>query len=181
MKTIQKSLFLVALLAVGSCTKEAPAPEDENELITTVRLKFTEGTTSQTFEWKDLDGDGGKAPTIQPITLKANKTYKLDIVFLDESKSPIGDLTSEIAKRSDEHLVVYTAAPSTLLTYTYSDKDINNLPIGLVGSVKTNAVGTGSLKVQLRHQPVVNNMKQKNGTITPGSDDVNISFGISIN
>jgi hypothetical protein len=181
MKTIQKTFIIAALFTVVSCSKEAPAPEDENELITTVQLKFTEGSTNQVFEWKDLDGDGGKAPTIQNVVLKANKTYKLDIVFLNESKTPVGDITNEVAAESDEHLVVFTATPSSLLTYTYNDKDVNNFPIGLTGAVKTNAVGTGSLKVQLRHQPSVANMKQKNGTATPGSDDVNISFGVAVN
>ena len=180
MKTIPKLLIVAVFFAAVSC-KEAPAPEDENELITTVKLKFTEGTTSQTFEWKDLDGDGGKAPTIQGVALKPNKTYKLDITFLDESKTPATDITTEVAKEADEHLVIFTPMPTNLLTYTYGDKDANNFPIGLAGSVKTTAAGTGSLKVQLRHQPLVNNMRQKNGTITPGSDDVNISFVVTVN
>ncbi len=180
MKTIQK-LSIAALFFMAIGCKEAPAPEDDNELITTVRLKFTEGTTSQTFEWKDLDGDGGKAPTIQGVALKPNKTYKLDITFLDESKTPISDVTSEVAKEADEHLVIFTPMPTNLLTYTYGDKDVNNFPIGLTGSIKTTTAGTGSLKVQLRHQPLVNNMKQKNGTITPGSDDVNITFVVAVN
>ncbi len=180
MKTIQK-LSVLALVFIAIGCKEAPAPEDDNELITTVKLKFTDGATSQTFEWKDLDGDGGKAPTIQSVALKPNKTYKLDITFLDESKTPISDITSEIAKEADDHLVIFTPMPTNLLTYTYSDKDVNNFPIGLTGSIKTTATGTGSLKVQLRHQPLVNNMKQKNGTVAPGSDDVNISFVVAVN
>jgi transposase len=38
-------------------------PDDENELITSVTLKFTEqGTTNVTsFSYKDADGDGGNA------------------------------------------------------------------------------------------------------------------------
>ncbi|MGV3603494.1 MAG: hypothetical protein ACO1N1_19905 [Dyadobacter fermentans] len=153
-------------------------PDDENELITSVTLKFTEEGTSNvsTFAFKDPDGDGGNAPTrFDTIALKPNTTYTLAIELADESKSPAADITKEIVEESDEHLFVYTPAPAALLTYTYGDKDQNNHPIGLTGSAKTGAAGDGTLKVQLRHQP-----GNKNGTPTPGSDDVNVDFQLKV-
>lgn len=176
-------LVLVALvLTLGSCTKEDPAPEDENELITTVRLKFTESGTSstQTFEWKDIDGDGGTAPTISSVSLRASRTYKLDVEFLDESKSPAENKTAEILQKADEHLVVITPSTSSLFTYTATDKDSRNLPIGLTGSFVSGAASTGTIKVQLRHQPPVNGQPAKNGTMTPGSDDANVTFPLTL-
>ena len=153
-------------------------PDDENELITSVTLKFTEQGTSNvsTFSYKDADGDGGNAPTkFDTIALKPNSTYTLAIELLDESKSPVSDITKEVEEESDEHLFVYTPSPAALLTYTYGDKDKNNYPIGLTGSAKTGAAGDGKLKVQLRHQPGA-----KNGTPTPGSDDVNLDFILKV-
>jgi len=153
-------------------------PDDENELITSVTLKFAEqGTTNvSTFSYKDVDGEGGNAPTkFDAITLKPNATYTVTIELLDESKSPVDDITKEVAEESDEHLFVYTATPASLLTYTYGDKDANNFPIGLTGKAVTGAVGTGKLKVQLRHQSGA-----KNGTASPGSDDVNLDFDLKI-
>lgn len=173
-------MLLGIVVVLSGCKKEDPAPEDENELITTVQLKFTDGTNVQTFQWRDLDGDGGAAPTIQNITLKANKTYTLDVSLLDESKTPAEDITEEVEKESDEHLLVFTPAPSSLLTYTYGDKDANNFPIGITGSLKTAAVGMGTLQVVLRHQPPVNGMRQKNGTATPGSTDVDVTFNVTV-
>lgn len=174
-------LMLFGIVVVMSgCKKEDPTPEDENELITTVQLKFTDGTTVQTFQWKDIDGDGGAAPTIQNISLKANKTYTLDVSLLDESKTPTENITEEVKEESDEHLLVFTPSPATLMTYTYGDKDANNFPIGLTGSLKTAAVGTGTLQVVLRHQPPVNGMRQKNGTATPGSTDVDVTFNVTV-
>jgi len=145
-------------------------------------LKFTESgsTTSQTFEWKDLDGDGGKAPVIQAVSLKTNKTYKLDVAFLDESKIPIESITDEIKKEADEHLVIITPMPVGLFTYTATDKDSRSLPIGLTGTLKTTTASSGTLRLQLRHQPPVGGKAVKDGTVNPGSDDVNIIFNMTV-
>lgn len=174
------SLLLSATLFTVSCKDEEVDAEEENELITTVKLNFTSGGTTQSFKYSDSDGDGGKAPTVDAISLKPNTTYTLTVEVLDESKMPVSDITEEVKEESDEHLFVYTPTPSSLLTYTYGDKDANNFVIGLTGSAKTNAAGTGKLKVQLRHQPPINGKATKDGTPTPGSDDINIDFNVAV-
>jgi hypothetical protein len=165
---------------VIACNKDSIDIEDENELITSVKLNFTANGNTQTFAYTDPDGDGGKAPTVSTISLKPNITYTMTIEILDESKSPINNITNEVATEKDEHLFIYTPTPSSLFTYTYGDKDSRNLSVGLTGSVKTGAVGTGKLKVQLRHQPPINGTPSKNGSVTPGSDDVNIDFNVTV-
>jgi len=153
-------------------------PDDENELITSVTLNFKEASTGTvtSFSYKDADGDGGNAPTkFDTVALKANTEYTLTVQFLDESKTPTQDITDEIEEESDDHLLIYTPSPASLLTYTYGDKDKNNFPIGLIGTAKAGAIGLGKLKVQLRHQSGT-----KNGTITPGSDDVNLDFNLRV-
>jgi hypothetical protein len=174
------ALMLGISLAFTQCkdSGEEVKPDDENELITSVVLSFTEqGTsTTRTFSYKDADGDGGNPPSqFDTVALKPNTTYAVTIAFLDESKTPADNITDEIEEEADEHLIVYTPSPASLLTYTYGDKDANNHPIGLTGSALTGAAGLGKLKVQLRHQPGV-----KNGTPTPGSDDVNLDFNLKI-
>lgn len=152
--------------------------DDENELITSVTLTFTEnGTGTVTkFSYKDPDGEGGNPPTqFDTISLKANTSYTLTPEFLDESKTPVDNITAEIKEKDFEHLLIYTPAPSSLLTYTYGDKDSNNFPVGLTGTAKAGAAGNGNLKVQLRHQA-----NSKNGTATPGSDDVNLDFNLKV-
>jgi len=171
-------LFGVATLFV-QCKDSGTAVEaDENELITSVTLNFREtGTgTTTSFAYKDADGDGGSQPTkFDTVSLKANTEYTMTIAFLDESKTPADDITEEIREESYEHLLVYTPSPASLLTYTYGDKDKNNYPIGLTGTAKAGTAGIGKLKVQLRHQPGA-----KNGTATPGSDDVNLDFNLKV-
>ncbi|WP_229208822.1 hypothetical protein [Dyadobacter luticola] len=177
---------LVWLLLIGTALSftnckdsgDAVEPDDENELITSVTLKFTEQGTSTTtsFSYKDADGDGGNAATqFDTIALKPNKTYTMTVELLDESKTPTDDITKEIKEKADEHLFIFTPSPATLLTYTYGDKDKNNYPIGLTGKAVTGATGIGKLTVQLRHQPGA-----KNGTPEPGSDDVNLNFNLKV-
>ncbi len=158
-------------------------PEDENELITTVQLEFTPtaGGSAQTFTFRDPDGDGGNAPTrFDTISLAANTSYTLHVKVQDESKTPTEDITEEIEEKADEHLFVFTANPASLLTYTYGDTDSRNLPIGLTGTARTGTAGTGTLRVQLRHQPPVNGTPVKDGTAGPGSDDVNLNFNLRV-
>jgi len=178
-----KSPFLLNLIMgfiIISCNKESINIEDENELITSVKLNFTANGNTQTFAYSDPDGDGGKAPTVSTISLKSNTAYTMTIEILDESKNPVTNITNEVATEKDEHLFIYTPTPSSLFTYIYGDKDSRNLSVGLTGSVKTNAAGTGKLKVQLRHQPPINGTPSKNGSTIPGSDDVNIDFNVTI-
>lgn len=173
-------LSIILGLALFACKKESIDTEDENELITSVKLNFTTNGSTQTFAYSDPDGDGGKTPTVSTISLKPNTTYTMTIEILDESKTPVNNITNEVANEKDEHLFIYTPTPSSLLTYTYGDKDSRNFNVGLTGSVRTGAAGTGQLKVQLRHQPPVNGTPSKNGSTSPGSDDVNIDFNVTI-
>ncbi len=172
-------LPLLALAALSSCKKDNTDPEpDENELITTIELTLRAGSeTAKVFTWKDTDGDGGNAPVITPISLDKGKTYTYSLRFLDESKSPVEDITAEIQEKKDEHLVVFTPTPASLLTVTVTDKDSKNRNVGLAGTMQTQAAaGTGKLKIQLRHQP----NGTKDGTATPGSDDANVDFDVEI-
>ncbi|WP_025763187.1 hypothetical protein [Dyadobacter tibetensis] len=153
-------------------------PDEENELITTVKLNFKDETagTLKTFVFQDKDGEGGNAPTrFDTIRLAANTSYSLSMEFLDESKNPVDDITEEILEKGDEHLIVITPTPTSALTYAYTDKDEKGLPIGLKGTATTKAAAMGKLKVQLRHQAGT-----KDGTATPGNDDVHLDFVLDI-
>ncbi len=172
-------LFFCFVASLSSCKKEDEIGE-ENELITTIRLNFKSGTETKSFSYKDLDGDGGMSPTIDKVSLSPNTIYDLSIEFLDESKTLTESITAEIEKESDEHLVVITPSNVSLGTYTYSDRDMNMLPIGLTGKFTSKAASSGMLKVQLRHQPPINGKNSKDGTPTPGSDDINIDFQIEV-
>jgi hypothetical protein len=177
---MKKLLVLVLGIIVLNSCKDDHDHDHENELITTVKLDFTENGNTKSFMYKDLDGDGGMAPVIDRISLKPNTEYSLKVNFLDESKSPASDITQEIKEEGAEHLLVFTVNPSAAATYTYNDKDVNGLNLGLDGKFKTNAAQNGTLKVQLRHQAPVGGKRTKDGSPAPGSDDANVTFTLEI-
>ncbi|MCC7298200.1 MAG: hypothetical protein IT244_07705 [Bacteroidia bacterium] len=176
--TYKKSSIAFALIALAgtfifsSCKKKKT---DEEELITTVKFSLQQNNiTKGTFQWKDLDGDGGNAP--QPtdtITLDSGMIYNASVAFLNESNGQNIDITEEIKSESADHLICYTA-PVSALEISITDSD-GKYPIGLTSDWKTLAKGTYTLRVVLRHQP-----GEKNGSCDPGETDVDVNFPVRI-
>jgi hypothetical protein len=61
------------------------------------------------------------------------------------------------------------------INVTITDKDGNNLPVGLESLWTTGAASSGAINVVLRHQPGV-----KDGTETPGDTDIDVVFPVNI-
>jgi hypothetical protein len=173
-------MIMVALTIIMSCKKDEPAPVEDNENLTTLKLKFTESGTTTTFTFKDLDGAGGNAPTIDKIALKPNKTYTMVMEILDESKTPASIISDAIYEERDQHIFEYVATPASIMSITTTDKDTRGLPLGLTASVKTTAAGTGKLQVVLHHQPPVNGTIVKDGTFKIGSVDFDGTFEVEV-
>jgi hypothetical protein len=169
-------LALVTLIFTFNACKDqvdTPPNPNEEELITTVELTFINENNSSdvlVFKFADPDGDGGNAPTItDSIVLAANSSYNLAVRFLDESKSPVEDITTEIVAEAIDHLICYTTPGDLMITIL--DKDANNLNLGLAATVKTQALENTSLTIRLMHQP-----NQKNGNCDSGETDVEVTF-----
>jgi hypothetical protein len=169
-------IALVTLIFTFNACKDqvdTPPNPNEEELITTLELTFTNETNAsdvRIFKFADPDGDGGNAPTItDSIVLAANSSYGLAVRFLDESKSPVEDITTEIVAEAIDHLICYTTPGDLMITIL--DKDSNNLNLGLAATVKTQALENTSLTIRLMHQP-----NQKNGNCDSGETDVEVTF-----
>ena len=182
MKSTRKSILmaLIAMAMMAGCKKDEPAPVEDNENLTTVKLKFTESGTTSTFTFKDLDGAGGNAPTIDKISLQPNKTYTLTVEILDETKKPVETISNAIYEERDQHLFEYVPTPATILAITTTDKDTRGLPVGLTASVKTLAAGTGKLQVVLHHQPPVNGKIIKTGAFNLVSIDFDGTYDVEV-
>jgi hypothetical protein len=188
MQAIRKNLWFVLAISLlaGGCKKEEenPTPTDGNEAITTATLTLTSQTmpvetVTATVESLNTNADFSRAA----LTLKANTTYAGVITLLDKTKTPTLDVSADVKKEANEHLLVYTFTPATgssaSMTVIATDKDTNPAPgpysIGLATQVKTGAAGTGKLKIILRHQP-----NAKNGTAGPGTSDLDTDFTVTI-
>lgn len=188
MQAIQKSLWLVLAVSLltGACKREVdnPAPTDDNEAITTATLTLTSQTTpvqtvTATVENLNTTADVSRAT----LNLRANATYTGAVTLLDKTKTPTLDVSAEVKQEANEHLFIYTFTPAVgspaSMTIAATDKDTNPAPgpypVGLATQVNTGAVGTGILKVILKHQP-----NAKNGTTSPGTTDLDTDFNVII-
>ncbi|MBL8003268.1 MAG: type 1 periplasmic binding fold superfamily protein [Flavobacteriales bacterium] len=180
--TTMMLLSVMTLATFTGCKKdedEAPvtpaAPTNETELITTVRLTFNtlNNTEYKYFTFIDLDGDGGNAPMITADTLSSDSIYLLSVEVLDESGTPVVDITQEIIDEGVDHQFFYEDS-SGLLQLAYGDADANNLPIGQTMSCITGLAGSGTLKVTLRHQPDKTAPGVSNGDITNAGGDTDL-------
>ena len=174
------TFFFFAFLAFisFSCEKDTTGdPDNESELITTVSITFTPASgAAKSFKWTDKDGEGGLAPVIESIVLAANTSYTISTSFLDESKSPVENITEEILEESNDHLVCYAvsgSAPAVQIT----DQDKKKNPLGLAGTIKTTTAGNGSIKVSLKHTPD----KKASTPCSTGETDVEVTFPVTIN
>ena len=175
-------LLMVTMFFGYQCKKEdpivCPPAQDEEELITTMNLVFTDSAgvlTTQTFSFKDPDGPGGNAPTVfDTIVLSANNTYNVAISLLNESVTPAEDITAEILNEADEHFFCFEPAISGNCIVTRTDSD-GQFEIGLASKWKVLSISQGFMLIKLKHQPGV-----KNGTCSPGETDIEINFPVKI-
>ena len=185
-KITLRLLILTVLVStiISSCKKDnndvtKPADINEGELITTVQFKISTTDSpfvTNIFQYRDVDGIGGNAPSIDTIKLSANKVYYVEVLLLDESKNPIDTISNEVLSESQDHLFIYEPA-DTNLTVTINDFDTNNppLPLGIITSWSTKSVSNSTLKLTLKHQPGI-----KNGDPTRGETDVEVVLPVSI-
>ncbi len=180
-------LLCLALISIGfnSCGDDHDH-ENESELITTVVYTLTPSSgVPVVMTFKDIDGDGGKAPVITTSgSLKSTETYNGSLVLLNESVSPAVDITKEINAEDEAHQFFFevTGALQGKLAITYEDKDSQNNPVGLKTKVKPSGTGTGKLKITLRHEPNKKASGVASGSIANagGETDIEVSFDIEV-
>lgn len=177
--------FATMLLLSGCGNDDAdPSIVNQEELITTIRLNFSEGDNTFSAEWKDLDGDGAMAPVVDDIGLESGKTYNVVVEILNESKTPAEDITDEIEEEAEEHQFFFSVANGVDLNIQYNDEDGNGNPVGLRNIFTAEEPGTGTLTVILKHEPdkTAEGVSAGDPTNSGGETDIETtpSFNISI-
>ena len=185
MKTKLSTLLVVYLSAFTlliSCKKDKNKAgeqheHNEEELITSLVLKFTDTAgikPTLTYAFKDADGVGGNAPTqFDTLKLAANTVYNVEISFLDESKNPVVDISSEVITEAAEHLICFE---NTSLNASIQRTDTDGTyELGIKSRWTLGSASQGAIKVSLKHQPDV-----KNGSCSVGETDVEVNFPAKI-
>jgi hypothetical protein len=176
-KSIVTKFFpIIAAALIFSGCKKDKTPPNEEELITTVNLTFTEvggaGAVS-TFQFKDLDGDGGAAPSVfQDIVLAPSKVYNLSITLTNESVTPAEDITAEVSAEGGDHQFYFEPTGATV-TVSNLNVDGGGLPLGLTSRWTTGVTSTGSVKITLKHKPGI---KAAGDPVTKGDSDVELTW-----
>jgi hypothetical protein len=187
MKHFILSFFALAIaIGISSCginDHDHDHDQDHDYATTVIVTLVNQSNTADTIKavWKDLDGPGGAAPSIiDTISLKSDITYVGSIELYNESKTPKTDITQEVKSDDYEHQFFYT--PSTgiasLLEWSITDKDRNNLPVGLTFQVKTKtgAGNKGAVNIVLSHYDSMT----KNGTSKSLESDIDIEYPVII-
>jgi hypothetical protein len=184
MKNFFISINLLAIMTLSTgCSKILGNKNDEQENITTLRFIAVDVTSGvgaiDTFEFSDPDGPGGNNPIrFDTILLQAGKKYTVGLQVLDESKTPVVDLSPEIVNEGDEHQFFYVSNISGF-NVNYSDKDSKGNPIGLNTEWNIPNTGvSGNLQIILKHQP--RSKAAAPGNINAGETDVDVTFPVII-
>jgi hypothetical protein len=175
------AMSILTAVTFSACNNK----EDEGELITTVKLSLSvTGGTPMVHTWQDLDGAGGNAPLL-PDTIKLGQitpggdAYVGTLEFWNEQNGNKEDITLEVKNEAHDHFVCYDISSLSLppagLSISATDKDKNNLPIGLSTEWKPMGKDFGVVVVRLKHQPGT-----KNGTCAVGDTDVEVTFPYKI-
>ncbi len=189
MKKLLKLFMLVALaiaaISISSCSSDDPEPVNEEELITTVRVTFTNTQNASDVAvatFTDIDGPGGNDGTTVNPTLSANSTYTVTIEFINESETPAEDITEEVEEEDLDHQVFFLPGSGLNFTYAYGDEDSQGNPLGLTGTGTTGAASTGTLQVVLLHEPNKDATGASEGdpTNAGGEEDIRVSFTVTI-
>lgn len=204
MKTISQILnfrliaILFASLTIASCGNDDDAPAEENELevITDVKLIFTntaDATDVVMASAQDPDGVGiEELEVLDEITLRGNTQYTLTFEVLNAlDPNDVEDITEEILEEAAEHQFFFSFTDGAFSSPTgdgnvdtasdplnYNDEDENGNPVGLSTSWTTPIAGsTGTFTARLQHQPDI-----KTGTTgaSDGDTDFNLTFVLNI-
>mgnify|MGYP000521853003 CR=1 FL=1 len=198
-----KNLSLVALLAstlaFTACDDDevdAPHEENEEEVITDIKLTFTNTQDANdvvTASAQDPDGEGIEELVIAgDISLDVDKSYTLTLEVENNLESPGEDIAVEIEEEGDEHQLFYSFSNDAFTnpagsgninnasgTVAYNDMDANGNPLGLSTSWTTSStvLENGSFTVRLQHQP---DLKTATSGATDGDTDFELTFVLNI-
>ena len=202
------SMAILATVLITGCKKDkdpvtpetpsvtAPGEENELEVITDVKLIFTNVSDSNDIveaRAQDPDGEGVQELVIlDQINLGASKTYTLTYEIFNNLETPGESIGAEVLEEADEHQIFYAFSNNAFTNPTgdgnidnaadplnYNDMDGNGNALGLSTTWTTSAaqLAGGSFTTRLQHQPDV---KNSTSGATDGDTDFELQFVLNI-
>lgn len=175
--------ILISGAVMTSCKKDK-VEENEEEVITTMKLTFVPvgGGTTVSFQYDDADGPGGSVPTQDEIVLAPSKTYTVTVQLLNKTETPVADITTEVAAESDAHRFYYEPTVASNITVSGLNNDPNGVPVGIESTWTTGAVATGKMMITLRHYPAVPPNKAAGDLVNSSKSgtDIEVNFSTKI-
>jgi len=143
MKKLRLIAFLFTFAWAASCSKDDPAPENDQEEVGAAELIFTEVERElhgdhyhyHAVENADTDtvrfDDKGLPPAGVHLHLEVDKTYRLDLKARDFAGR---ETQQTFVQRDDIHQAFILNAPAGALEYAYGDeKDGTHVNVGVKG------------------------------------------------
>ena len=187
MKTIK--LFIIPMLflaLLASCTSDdnTPVAIIAEELITDVNVVFTNSTdATDVVTLTANSADGVVEPTLTTSgVFTANATYNTTVTIRDNVNNE--NILDEIIAEKDEHFFTYSTVATDLFTnMVRADNDevrTDGELLGLNTVWTAGAAGTGTLTLQLIHEPTTVNDDNGFGSASGGEFDINNTWDITI-
>lgn len=184
------AILFISSIIVTSCSDNDPDHIHDEEIVTTMKVVLTPETGGDDviLKWENIEDHEEEGheeehgePEITGGALMANTTYSAVITLLNENESPADNITLEVKEEAEEHQFFYTAS-GIASTFTYSDADANDNPLGVEFTVTTGAIGNGSYTIILKHEPNKFGANVNTGDMTNagGETDIEATFPITI-
>jgi hypothetical protein len=192
-------MVLFASIAITGCKKEddiVPEEENEEEVITDVKLIFTNtSNSSDVIEARAQDPDGAgvqELAILDEINLDTSKTYTLTFEIMNNLDSPGENIGDEILAEDEEHQIFFSFSNNAFANpigngnidnsgdpLNYNDSDANGNPVGLSTNWTTSSsqLSGGTFIVRLQHQP---DIKSSSSGATDGDTDFELQFVLNI-
>lgn len=191
------ALLASATLLISCSDDEAPEAENEEEVVTDIKLVFTNDSDANdvvTASAKDPDGIGVKElEVLSGITLKSGVTYTLTYEITNAlDPNDVEDITEEIKDEDFDHQIFYAFTDGAFTSPTgdgnidtasdamnYLDEDKNGNVVGLMTKWTTgDALTGGKFQIKLQHQP--DGIKTATSGSGDGDTDFDLEFDLTI-
>lgn len=178
-------LFMIPVLFVAlftACSENDPVEVLEEELITNVSVVFTNtADATDVVTLTAISPDGITAPTLNVVgAFTSGAEYSATVTITDEVNNE--NILTEIVEEKDEHFFVYSVNSVSFLMVRATDDVVrtDGNSLGLNTTWTAGGAATGTLTMQLIHEPTTVSDAGGFGSASGGEFDINNTWNVTI-